>query len=295
MAGFLTGWLEAKRKHVASSTFEGYRKIITMRLVPQFGEVMVVDFKRKALKDWLDTLEVGNKTLSNIQSCLRSALNDAVDEEILELNPLAGWTYARKEAPAREDDVDPFTPEEQRAILASATGQARNLIQFALWTGMRTSELVALDWGDVDWLRGEIRVSKAMTQAAGGEAEVTKTTSGRRSIKLLAPAMEALKAQKAFTFLADAEVFQNPRTLERWAGDQPISRSADQENDVGARPEKNGCPVPAALPDPSHVCLDDALGRRASDVGCPADGAQGLDDDRAHLWSLDACSERAGR
>ncbi len=114
MAGFLNGWLEAKRKHVASSTFEGYRKIITMRLVPQFGEVMVVDFKRKALKDWLDTLEVGNKTLSNIQSCLRSALNDAVDEEILELNPLAGWTYARKEAPAREDDVDPFTPEEQR-------------------------------------------------------------------------------------------------------------------------------------------------------------------------------------
>lgn len=225
MAGFLTGWLEGKRKHVASSTFEGYRKIITMRLVPQFGEVMVVEFKRKALKDWLDTLEVGNKTLSNIQSCLRSALNDAVDEEILELNPLAGWTYARKEAPAREDDVDPFTPEEQRAILAAATGQARNLIQFALWTGMRTSELVALDWGDVDWLRGEIRVSKAMTQAAGGEAEVTKTTSGRRSIKLLAPAMEALKAQKAFTFLADAEIFQNPRTLERWAGDQPIRKT----------------------------------------------------------------------
>lgn len=225
MAGFLTNWLEGKRKHVASSTFDGYRKIITMRLVPQFGEVMVVDFKRKALKDWLDTLEVGNKTLSNIQSCLRSALNDAVDEEILELNPLAGWTYARKEAPAREDDVDPFTPEEQRAILASATGQARNLIQFALWTGMRTSELVALDWGDVDWLRGEVRVSKAMTQAAGGEAEVTKTTSGRRSIKLLAPAMEALKAQKAFTFLADTEVFQNPRTLERWAGDQPIRKT----------------------------------------------------------------------
>ena len=45
------------------------------RLILQFGEVMVVDFKRKALKDWLDTLEVSNKTRSNIQSCLRSALN----------------------------------------------------------------------------------------------------------------------------------------------------------------------------------------------------------------------------
>ena len=51
-----------------------------------------------------------------------------------------------------------------------------------------------------------------MTQAAKGKAEVTKTTSGRRSIKLLGPALEALKAQKAFTYLANQEVFQNPRT-----------------------------------------------------------------------------------
>lgn len=68
-------------------------------------------------------------------------------------------------------------------------------------------------------------ISRAMTQAAGGEAEVTKTAAGRRSVKLLRPALEALTAQKAHTFLADAEVFQNPRTLERWAGDQPIRKT----------------------------------------------------------------------
>jgi integrase len=64
-----------------------------------------------------------------------------------------------------------------------------------------------------------------MTQAGKGEAETTKTASGRRSVKLLKPAMEALKAQKAHTFLADIEVFQNPRTLERWAGDGPIRKT----------------------------------------------------------------------
>ncbi|MGA4815412.1 phage integrase SAM-like domain-containing protein [Pseudomonas aeruginosa] len=58
---------------------------------------MVVDLKRKAVKDWLDTLKVSNKTLSNIQSCLRSALSDAMEEELIDSNPLAGWTYARKE------------------------------------------------------------------------------------------------------------------------------------------------------------------------------------------------------
>lgn len=225
VGGFLTRWLAAKQKHISSSTFEGYRKIVELRLVPALGHHLVVDFKRKLVRDWLDDLQVGNKTLSNIQSCLRSALNDAVDEELLDINPLAGWTYARKEAPPKDDDVDPFTPEEQQAILAALSGQARNMVQFALWTGLRTSELVALDWGDVDWVRGEVMISRAMTQAAGGEAEVTKTAAGRRSVKLLRPALEALTAQKSHTFLADKEVFQNPRTLERWAGDQPIRKT----------------------------------------------------------------------
>lgn len=225
VGGFLTRWLSAKQKHVSSSTFEGYRKIVELRLVPAVGHHLVVDLKRKTIRDWLDGLQVSNKTLSNIQSCLRSALNDAVDEELLDTNPLAGWTYSRKEAPPRDDDVDPFSPEEQQAILGALSGQAKNMVQFALWTGLRTSELVALDWGDVDWLRGEVMISRAMTQAAGGEAEVTKTAAGRRSVKLLKPAMEALKAQKEHTFLADKEVFQNPRTLERWAGDQPIRKT----------------------------------------------------------------------
>jgi len=64
-----------------------------------------------------------------------------------------------------------------------------------------------------------------MFQAAGNVAEMTKTSAGRRSVKLLRPALEALKAQKAQTFLADQEIFQNPRMLERWAGDQPIQKT----------------------------------------------------------------------
>lgn len=225
VAGFLTKWLAGKKRHVSRSTFEGYRKLVELRLVPALGPTLLVELKRKTVRDWLNTLEISNKTLSNIQSCLRSALNDAVDEEeLIETNPMAGWTFSRKDQ-VKEDDVDPFTPEEQRAILTALDGQARNLVQFAFWTGMRTSEMVALDWGGIDWLKGEVYVTQAMTQAAAGEAEVTKTMSGKRRIKLLAPAMEALLAQKAYTFLAGNEVFQNPRTLMRWTGDQPIRKT----------------------------------------------------------------------
>jgi integrase len=72
-------------------------------------------------------------------------------DELIESNPMAGWTYQRKEAPKKNDDIDPFAEEEQQAILAELSGQGKNLIQFAFWTGLRTSELIALNWSDIDW------------------------------------------------------------------------------------------------------------------------------------------------
>src|SRR5262249_21091721 len=116
--------------------------------------------------------------------------------------------------------IDPFGKEERQAILGRLEGQGFNLVQFAFWTGLRTSELCALDWQDIDWLRGMVRVSRALTQGAS-EAEEPKTEAGIRDVKLIPPALEALKAQKAHTFLKNAEVFQNPRTGERGRSGSP--------------------------------------------------------------------------
>ncbi len=37
VAGFLTKWLACKKQHVSSSTFEGYRKLVELRMVPALG------------------------------------------------------------------------------------------------------------------------------------------------------------------------------------------------------------------------------------------------------------------
>jgi integrase len=63
-------------------------------------------------------------------------------------------------------------------------------------------------------------ITKTFTKGTVTPQRSTKTEAGRREVKLLAPALEALKAQKTHTLLKDAEVFQNPKTLERWNGDQ---------------------------------------------------------------------------
>ena len=110
------------------------------------------------------------------------------------------------------------------AILDALEGQNRNLIQFAFWSGLRTSELTALDWSDVNLVKGEVIVSKAYTQVSN-EIEGTKTEAGNRTVKLLPQAIIALTSQKKYTFLKGEEVFQNPRHNKRWAGDQPIRKT----------------------------------------------------------------------
>jgi integrase len=224
LEAYLETWLDEQKVHLTSSTYNGYRKIVDGQLVPWFGSLTLSTIGKKDVKEKLKDVVAGNKTLANIQSVLRKAMADAVDDELIENNPFAGWTYSKKEAPKERDVIDPFTKEEQAVILSSLSGQGRNLIQFAFWTGMRTSELVALDWNDVDFVRGVVVVSRAMTQQSK-EAEVTKTDAGNREVKLLAGAMEALLAQKQHTWLAGNEVFQNPNTMERWAGDQPIRKT----------------------------------------------------------------------
>lgn len=222
---WLDKWLDEQKLERKSSSYETYRKIVMGKLDPWFGKLALSEFKRKHMRDKLIGYPAGNKTLSNIQSVMRAALEAAVDAELIEVNPLSGYTYKKKKVvQVAEDEIDPFDRVEQSAILTALEGQGRNLIQFAFWTGLRTSELVALDWNDIDFLRGTVRVSKAQTQFSEGP-EVPKTDAGRRDVKLLAMAAEALLAQKAHTYLKGEEVFQNPRTQERWIGDQPIRKT----------------------------------------------------------------------
>jgi len=221
LTNYLDTWLVNQKKHLKASTLKDYTKIVNNLLVPAFKGKNISNIKRVDIKTWLSTLTCSNKRLSNIQSVLRSALQDAVEDEIIETNPMYGWTYANKEMLKKGYIIEPFSVEEQEAILKSIDGQAHNMIKFFIWTGLRTSELVALDWDDIDWHRGTVMISKSLTQAAE-EFELPKTSAGNREVKLLEPALQALNEQKKYTALKNKEVFQNPRTGERWTGDQAI-------------------------------------------------------------------------
>ncbi len=219
---FLSDWLASQQALLKASTWDGYRKIVNNLLIPQFGALVLEDLKRRVIRDWLKTLTCGNKRLGNVQSVLREALSSAMHDDLIESNPLYGWKYVRQQSVKEDDDIDPFTPEEQAAIIAACPPGLAEQIQFSLWTGLRPSELIALDWGNIDFVRRVVIIRKAITTASKGQVESTKTRAGQREIKLLAPAVEALARQKPRTFLAVGAVFVHPVSGKRWTGDQQI-------------------------------------------------------------------------
>jgi integrase len=92
-------------------------------------------------------------------------------------------------ADIEEDELDPFTLAEIEAALPHLEPEAANMIEFWVWTGLREGEVIALTWPDVDLERGIVRINKA---ARGKRRKASKTRAGRREVKLLPPALEAL-------------------------------------------------------------------------------------------------------
>ncbi len=219
----LKTWLKGIEPQIERSTYIDYRNTVNNHLIPTFGELKLSELNRAHIKDWAAGKDASRKRIANILSPLRQMLADAVDAEQIGKNPLHGWTYKKREPVKVRDDIDPFTLEEQTAIITKLPDQAANLIQFAFWTGLRTSELIALEWGDIDWVRGVAWVRRAKVR---GELKPPKTEAGIREVKLLPPAVMALNTQKSHTFMTGQEVFHNPRTNSPWEGDGAIRKTA---------------------------------------------------------------------
>lgn len=82
--------------------------------------------------------------------------------------------------------------------------------QFAFNAGPRHGEIAALAWDDVDLQAGTVHIQRNLT--GHGDFVPPKTRAGDRVITLLAPALEALRAQFSLTgHLPETEIVQHFR------------------------------------------------------------------------------------
>jgi integrase len=219
VAELLEAFLRTRQQSTERSTWKNYRSAVKHHLLPQFGKKVVSDLKTSDIRSWRAELGISAKRINNVLIPLRGALEDAYRDGLIPENPASRIESLKH----RYDEPDPFSVAEIRSILEHAEGQVRNLFQFAFWTGLRTSELIALRWGDVDFDAVLVRVRRA---SVGKVTKGPKTAAGERDVKLLPPAADALKAQQPFSKERGVEVFLNPRTVLPWSEDGQIRKTA---------------------------------------------------------------------
>ena len=153
------------------------------------------------------------KLLNNYLIPLRGVFALA-GRELKTENPMEGIENSKHQAVA----PDPLSTAEMERILADLRERydprVHAYFEFAFLTGMRPEELIALQWGDVDWNHETVKVERART---AGEEKALKTYNAR-DVDLVARAVAALQAMKPWTLMGgqNAAIFQNPVTNRAW-------------------------------------------------------------------------------
>lgn len=208
VAAELNRWIDLNSKRLQLSTRQGYTYIINKHLLPNFGHLGIEVLSREDVLGWIARSELSNKSIRNIIIPLNMMYNDLLSDGEISKNPIANLKLPK---PITREPK-PFTQKEVQAILENISSpEARNYFLFALETGLRTSEQLALTWDDVDWENRKVFINKAKVRA---HLKAPKTNAGTRSVDLSDKAIASLKSLRCFS--KQENVFINPTTGRAW-------------------------------------------------------------------------------
>ena len=170
---------------------------------------------RAMVRKWVNDSTLSKKRLDNILIPVRGAFRQAVEDELIETNPLSDFRIRR----VREvkETIDPFTPEEISRLSTASLGP---LWKFWAWSGLRSGEVIGLRWGDVGSDCRRIAIRRAVRV---GREKSPKTGAGRRDLDLLPAARAALSGAERGA--DESPVFVNPNTGAGWHEDRGLARA----------------------------------------------------------------------
>ena len=138
-------------------------------------------------KDGTRAHTLADKSIKNIRATLRRILASAFEWEVIDRIPFL------PKVKVTDKSWDFFPREEATKLVAAARGdEERALLLFALDTGARAGEQLALEWGDIDWHNSLIVFRRSSTRG-----QVGPTKSGReRKVPMTERLFEALRRIK---------------------------------------------------------------------------------------------------
>ncbi len=205
-AAFAEKWLaEYAKPRLKPSTYDGYERYVHGHLIPAFGDYPLTALTTGQIQEFLaKVLASGRsaKTANNLLVPLRKMLGDAARWGYLTANPASEVQRAR----VVQKEMRVLAPEEVRRLFAAAEPEYELLYRVAIYCGLRSGELLALQWGDIDWQRSQLSVCRSVWK---GQVTSPKSVRGIRRIDLGPQLLAALRNAKPNDAQPDDLIFTN--------------------------------------------------------------------------------------
>ena len=206
---WLKFWYETYCKPgVRESTMVTYEYRINLHILPALGHIQLNKLTENDLQQFYTNLKKSGRIIRTdvhgpglsdrmVRSChatCRAALEKAKEMHLISRNPAIG----RKLPPKKAREMQVLTPEEiQRFLIQAKEDGLYEMFLLELCSGMRRGELLALEWRDLNFKTGELRIDKQVN-VVNKKVVCTrpKTKESMRTIVLPQSLLEVLKEYK---------------------------------------------------------------------------------------------------
>lgn len=217
---FADRWL-VSRSDLRPTTRAKHEGLLRLHILPSFGHLRLGAISPDRVREWYHAF--GSPSLADdAYRLLRAILTTAVTDGWLARSPCKIKGAGSVKAPER-----PVASIPEVMVAAEAMPERLRLaVLLAAFAQLRRGEVLGLQRGDIDTLRGIVHVRRALVQPSGSRAEIgpPKTAAGVRSLAVPDFLTEALKSHLETHVAAHAEAWLfsaqsgnpiAPRTLDR--------------------------------------------------------------------------------
>lgn len=185
-------WLETYQHSVEESTLGKTMTIFRLHVLPTWRDTLLTDIKPLDLQRYINTLQRDMQMYKKVTGYFRRLLDVAVKMDVITVNPFTKVDLPRERKvtnkPKQFMDVDEFKT--FISVLdrqySQINKQAYTLLRLGAFTGMRTEELLALQWKHVDFDNGYVYIMQALGRGLGGSTYIKepKSRTSKRTLKI---------------------------------------------------------------------------------------------------------------
>lgn len=199
-------WFKQKQRNWSHTTIRGYTQKYNSYIKPNWGHLLLTEFKASMFDEWASESSLSGKSINETRNVIKQIFNRAFIDQIIDKDPTVYIERYKQET----KEPKPFSQNEIKTILYELSPPYREYFQFAFYTGMRTGELIALRWEDIEIEKKLLHVRVNLTH---GLERAPKTAGSARTIEIHPMAMNALYSLRSSNYANNRRVFVDPKTM----------------------------------------------------------------------------------